>query len=90
MIHEEVHDRFGDEVLNALPDDVEVGRDKRANQVRLHLLAHREGIAFARSLYRKRGLVQYAISGFEEVDSQLQCAFRGSSYHMQHCSHPSA
>ena len=35
-----VHDHLRDEVLDRLPDDVQVGLDEGLDEVRLHLLAH--------------------------------------------------
>ena len=40
MVDEEVHDGFGDEVLDCLADDVEVGGDEGADEVSFHFVAH--------------------------------------------------
>jgi len=39
VIHEKMHDGLGDEVLDTLPDNVEIARNEAPNQIRLDSLS---------------------------------------------------
>lgn len=39
MVDKQVHDRFGNEILDRLPNDVEIRCDERSDQGGFHLLA---------------------------------------------------
>ena len=45
MVDEEVHDSFGDEVLDGLPHDAEVRRDEVPNEGRFHFFACGDAVA---------------------------------------------
>jgi hypothetical protein len=40
MIDKEMHDGFWDDILDALPDNIEIGLDERSDEVYFHFVAH--------------------------------------------------